>query len=79
VINIFTYNICNIPDEDLFNKQCGALEKNIKDLKKDKLLIDVDESKIQIYYYDNKKIKVVNDYYVNALYIESEVELKQFF
>ena len=76
---MFSYNICNIFNEEIFFKQCTALEKNIKGLKKGKLHIDVDDSKIQVYYYGDKEIRVLNDYYVNALYIESEIELEQFF
>ena len=76
---MFHYSICTVPDEEIFIKQCKALEKNIDGLKKEKLLIDVDDSKIQIYYYNGKEIKVVNDYYVGALYVDSEIELEQFF
>lgn len=76
---MFHYSICTVPDEEIFFKQCEALEKNIKGLKKEKLLVDVDNSKIQIYYYNGKKIKVANSYYVNELYVESEIDLEPFF
>lgn len=76
---MFSYSICDVPDEEIFFKQCKALEKNIKGLKKEKLLIDVDDSKIQIYYYNDKKIKVANSYYENELYVESEIDLEPFF
>lgn len=52
---MFNYDICTVPNEELFLKQCEALEKNIKGLNKEKLLVDVDNSKIQIYYYNGKK------------------------
>jgi hypothetical protein len=76
---MFHYSICTVPDEEIFFKQCEALEKNIKGLKKEKLLVDVDDSKIQIYYYRDKEIKVLNDYYVGALYIDAEIDLEPFF
>lgn len=76
---MFSYSICDVPDEEIFFKQCKALEKNIKGLKKEKLLIDVDETKIQIYYYNDKEIKVINSYYENELYVESEIDLEPFF
>ena len=76
---MFSYSICDVPDEEIFFKQCEALEKNIKGLKKEKLLVDVDDTKIQIYYYDNKEIKVINSYYENELYVESEIDLEPFF
>ncbi len=76
---MFSYSICDVPDEEIFFKQCEALEKNIKGLKKEKLLVDVDDTKIQIYYYDNKEIKVINSYYENELYIDAEIDLEPFF
>lgn len=79
MIIMFSYSICDVPDEEIFFKQCKALEKNIKGLKKEKLLIDVDETKIQIYYYNDKEIKVINSYYENELYVESEIDLEPFF
>lgn len=36
---MFSYGICNIPDEEIFFKQCKALEKNIKGLKKKDYLL----------------------------------------
>ena len=75
----YDYNICTEPDRDIFIKHCRALEKHIPNLVKDELLKDVDESETQIYYLDGKKILVHNCYYVGAVYIESEVDLEQFF
>ncbi len=75
----YDYNICTEPDEDIFKKQCAALEKHIPELKKEPLMTDVDNTKIQMYYKDGKKIKVKNDYMVGAVYIKSEIELTQFF
>jgi len=31
---VYEYNICNQADEEIFVKQCAALEKNIPNLKK---------------------------------------------
>lgn len=71
--------ICDTPNEEIFYKQCDALEKNIKEIDKKDLLEDVDGSKIQVYYYNNKNIKVINSYYENELFVESEIELEKFF
>lgn len=76
---MYKYSICNQADEEIFNKQCDALEKNIPNIKKGNLLIDVDESKIQEYFLNNKSISVCNSNYTNEIFIKSEVELKQFF
>lgn len=77
---MFEYNICNQFDEIIFEKQCLALEKNIPGLIKEKdLLIDVDGSKIQSYKLNDSKITVHNDYYLNEVYIKSDIELEQYF
>ena len=73
----YDYTICTEPDEDIFKRQCAALEKHIPLLEKERLMIDVDNTKIQIYLKDGKKIKVKNDYMVGAVYIQSEIELTQ--
>ena len=73
------YVICNMPDEKLFYKQCNALEKNIPELVKGDLLIDVDGSITQIYYLSGKKIIVRNSEYLGTLEVESEIELEKFF
>lgn len=76
---MFEYNICDMADDEIFRKQCVAIEKNIIPLKKEKLLEDVDGTLIQIYDYDGNKIKVCSDHFTNEVYVESEIELKQFF
>lgn len=76
---MFEYNICNQADEMIFEKQCLALEKNIPNLVKEDLLIDVDGSKIQPYNLKDSKIKVYNSTYLDAVYIKSDVELEQYF
>ena len=46
---------------------------------KSDLLIDVDGSKTQIYTLHGKKITVHNSYYIGAVYVNSEIELTQYF
>lgn len=75
----YDYTICTEFDEDIFNQQCKALEKNIPDIIKGQFLHDVDETKIQFYNIKGKEVKVVNDFEVDAVYIDSDIELKQFF
>lgn len=76
---MYRYMICDAPNEEIFYKQCDALEKNIKEIDKKELLEDVDGSKIQVYFYKCKKIKVINSYYENELFVESNIELESFF
>lgn len=47
-------------------------------LRKERLLEDVDETQIQIYHGSSGEIKVVNDYEVDAVYVDSEVSLDGF-
>lgn len=76
---MFEYYICNQADEEVFVKQCNALEKNIPGIIKGELLTDVDESKVQEYVLNDKEIKVYNSYYTNEVYIKSEEELLHYF
>lgn len=55
------------------------MEKNIPDLKKREILIDIDGSQIAVYFKDGKKVTVNNSYYVGAVYIQSEFDLTTFF
>lgn len=66
-------------DEAIYYKQCVALEKYIPGLQKLEELHDVDDSRIQKYQYKGKKIRVLNDCYINAVYVESEIPLEPFF
>lgn len=76
---MFDYTICNQPDIDIFKRQCQALEKHIPDIKKVRLLTDIDDSQTQLYLLGDKSITVYNSYYIGAVYIESEIDLAQFF
>lgn len=60
---MFEYLICNFADKEIFEKQCLALEKNIKELRKDKQLVDVDGSTIQSYFFGDKKVTVYNSFF----------------
>ena len=76
---IFEYMICNIADKEIFEKQCAALEKKYPNLKKEQQLQDADDSEIQIYNLSGKKIRVYNSYYLNEVYVRSDVDLMAFF
>ena len=75
----YHYPICNTANEEIFYKQCAALESHIPGLKKGKALQDVDGSTTQLYMKDNCEILVHNSEYIGAVYIDSDIELKQFF
>lgn len=76
---IFDFTVCNMPDEEIFYKQCKALEDNIPGLKKVDLLHDVDGSLVQIYSHPRGEITVSNDFYVGALYVQADFNLLPYF
>ena len=75
----YHYPICNMADEKIFYKQCAALESHVPGLEKGKTLQDVDGSTTQSYRKDGGEILVHNSEYIGAVYIDSDIELKQFF
>ena len=76
---VYKYNICNVPDEEVFLKQCEALERHIPRIIKGDIHTDVDGSKTQLYTLQDSKIIIHNSYYIGAVYIDSEIELEQYF
>lgn len=72
---MYTYNIAKNPDNKAFKNTCAQIESKMSDLKKEKLLIDVDGSVIQIYRSPTGKITIFNDYLVGAVYVDSEIDL----
>lgn len=78
-MDMFEYWICNAADDEIFQKQCEAIEKNITSLVKEKRLEDVDGSIIQRYDYFGKEILVYNDHFMNEVYVKSEIDLEPFF
>lgn len=73
------YVICNQCDEEIFEKQCKALERAIPGIIKKELLHDVDDSKTQVYHVNQDKVYVHNSAYLNEVYVESDIDLLQFF
>lgn len=76
---MYHYSICTIADEVIFQKQYRALETHLPHLVKDELLEDVDGSLTQRYWLDGKTITVHNSNYIDAIYVDSEVELEPYF
>lgn len=76
---MYSYEICNVFDKNIFEKQCTALERNIPGLNKTSSLVDVDGSQIATYeFQDGKQLQVEND----ALFgvnIESDLSLEEYF
>lgn len=75
----YEYMICNTADEELYEKQCAAIEKYIPGIEKQKELIDVDGSRIQHYSYNGEEIIVINSLYENELIVKSTEDIKCYF
>ena len=74
--NMFSYNVFFSADNEMFLTVCQNIEMQIKNIEKEKMIIDVDGSLIQKYVTcDGRIIKVFNDYDVDAVYVDSEIEL----
>jgi hypothetical protein len=74
---MFTYNISKTANSKDFKRACSAIESKLKGIEKDDLITDVDGTQIQIYNTKDGKIKVFNDYEVDAVYADSEVDLTE--
>lgn len=73
---MFSYTVSKTASGKAFAKACSTIESHFKGISKEKPLVDVDGSTIQIYHKGEDSIKVYNDYEVDAVYVDSEVELK---
>lgn len=70
---MYSYTISQEADEKQFERACNIVEKQLTEFEKEKLIEDVDGTQIQIYKANGKKIKVYNDYDVDAVYIDTDI------
>ena len=74
---MYSYNIYADANHAQFICTCSAIENAVQISTKEKLLIDVDGSEIQIYHTPHGEIRVFNDYEVGAVYVDSDFELNE--
>ena len=74
---MYSYNIAPMSDEQAFLSTCRSIEETGVVRKKERLLIDVDGTMIQIYHATEGSIKVINDHMVDAVYVDSTISLPQ--
>ena len=72
---MFSYTISKEADRSVFEKACELLENAVTDLQKEALLEDVDGSMIQYYIVGDAEIRVYNDYEIDAVYVDSQINL----
>ncbi|MBP3633490.1 MAG: hypothetical protein J6J43_02825 [Oscillospiraceae bacterium] len=76
----YSYNIEKFADNEAFLQACRRIEQaGITDLQKEQLAVDVDGSLLQLYYVPHGRIIVFNDYYVGAVYVDSDIDLSHLF
>lgn len=76
---MFDYTISKTANNSRFKWACEQIEKNVNNLKKEKLLVDVDGSAVQIYHINNHKIRVDNDFEIDAVFVTSDINLSRLF
>ena len=76
---MFSYTISKEADNKAFMRTCALIEDNFKEISKEKMLIDVDGSIYQKYHTPQGIIEVSNDYNIDAVYIDSEINLNHIF
>lgn len=72
---MYEYNVYQEASNEKFLETCQYIESFIPNIVKENLLVDVDGTGIQRYFKGNQEIKVYNDYEVDAVYVESDIEL----
>ena len=76
----FSYNVAKNADQAAFEYVCRKIESaQITGLEKKNTIVDVDGSQIQLYVLPESEIRVFNDYEVDAVYIDSGVDLSFLF
>ena len=76
----YSYNICPDPNNKKFEEICRQIYSTLNTIiEEHRYLIDVDGS--QLYRFSTKtgEIIVYNDYYIGALYVNSDVDLSEMF
>ncbi len=75
----FDYNISPDNSPKAFKDICRKIEEHIVGLQKEPLLVDVDGTTIQIYTQYGRKVMVIDDYDIGAVFVRSEIDLKKLF
>ncbi len=76
---MFEYDVYGENDSLIFNKICNIIENEYPKTVRQKLLVDVDGSMIQTYTLNGYDIDVYDDYDIGAIYMKSEVDLRDLF
>lgn len=72
---MFKYTVHKEADNEKFKEACKKIINEVENITIEEPIIDVDGSIIQKYASPNGDIKVYNDYEIDAVYIDSEINL----
>lgn len=75
----FDYTIYPDNSSKKFKEACENIENHFVNISKEKLLVDVDGSTIQVYKFDTGEIAVYDDYDVGAVFVLSDADLDEVF
>lgn len=75
----YSYTLCPEISNEVFIDTCQKIEQRWPEFRKERLLIDVDGTVLQIYYQGQNEVVVYNDVEVGAVYIESDIDLDDLF
>ena len=74
----YEHMICDQPDEEIFRRQCVALERNIPGLVKGEFIQTFDLDR-QEYTLNGANVVVENDLYLDGVFIRSDANLLPYF
>ena len=75
----FDYNIHPDNNSDAFLKAVDKIKMAFPNIYENDPVVDVDGSVTRTFIQDGKKIKAHDDYYVGAVYVESDIDLNHLF
>lgn len=76
---MYNYEICNVFDKNIFERQCAVLEKSINGIRKISSLEDVDGSQITFYELQNGKQLNIENNVLFGVIINSEFPVEKYF
>lgn len=76
---MYEYTVSKNADHKAFSDCCALLLSKVENIKAGQLLNDFDRARIQHFNTPDGNIKVFNDYEVDAVYIEADIDLSKIF
>jgi len=72
----YDITLSKVNDSKIFKEACRQFEDRYPSWKKQKLLIDVDGSTIQVYQNKDQEVVIYDDYDVGAVFARSDIDLQ---